>query len=74
MDLGFNTGTLLTGNLSQFGFDGVDYPFEFYFHITGGDAAPLYGKGWIPGGIVIFDTGFPGDFTQDFSSNIATVM
>jgi len=66
--LGFNSGTLLTGNLTAFGFPdlGGD-PLEFLFSVTGGDAAGLYGS---IGGIVLTGgTGFTGDFAFDFSGD-----
>ena len=67
--LGFNSGTLLTGNLTAFGFPnaGGD-PLEFLFDVTGGDAASLYGGGSIPGGIILSDAGFTGDFGSDFDN------
>jgi hypothetical protein len=76
--LGFNSGTLLTGNLTAFGFPdlGGD-PLEFLFDVTGGDAAGLYGA--IGGILLTGGTGFTGDFTVDFLgdgsavSNVAPV-
>jgi len=67
--LGFNSGTLLTGTLTAFGFPnaGSD-PFEFLFDVTGGDAAALYGGGSVPGGVILSGTGFGGDFTSDFDN------
>jgi hypothetical protein len=66
--LGFNSGTLLTGNLTAFGFPDLgDDPLEFLFSVTGGDAAGLYGS---IGGIVLTGgTGFTGDFAFDFSGD-----
>lgn len=66
--LGFNSGTLLTGNLTAFGFPaaGGD-PLEFLFSVTGGDAAGLYGGVGSTGGVILSGgTGFTGDFTADF--------
>jgi hypothetical protein len=59
--LGFNSGTLLTGSLTAFGFPnaGGD-PLEF-----GGDSAGLYGP---VGGIVMTFTDFGGSFASDFSN------
>jgi hypothetical protein len=72
--LGFSSGTLLTGDLWAFGHDDASYPLEFWFSITGGDAAGIYGSQFgTPGGIVIFDSGFSGSFATDFSSIAAAV-
>ncbi|MBT8130632.1 MAG: VPLPA-CTERM sorting domain-containing protein [Gammaproteobacteria bacterium] len=66
--LGYSSGTLLTGVLTDFGFvpgsDGGD-PLEFLFSVTGGDLASLYGG---TGGIIMGFTGATGDFGSDFSS------
>lgn len=68
--LGFNSGTLLTGTLTAFGFrDSGGDPLEFLFDVTGGDAAGLYGGGSIPGGIILSDTGFTGSFASNFNSS-----
>ncbi|MBL7215075.1 MAG: PEP-CTERM sorting domain-containing protein [Phycisphaerae bacterium] len=57
--LGFNSGTLLTGNITGFGFDETGGEvLEFVFNVTGGDAADLYGDGSI--GIIMGFTGFSG--------------
>jgi hypothetical protein len=62
--LGFNSGTLLTGTLTAFGFpDGAGQTFEFLFDVTGGDAAGDYGS---VGGILLSNTGFGGSFESDF--------
>ena len=67
--LGFNSGTLLTGNLTAFGFlDAGGDPLEFLFDVTGGDAAGLYGSA--PGGVILSATGFTGDFNFDFDNLI----
>jgi len=65
--LGFNSGTLLTGTLTTFGFPeaGGD-PLGFLFDVTGGDAASLYGSGAYPGGIILGSSGFTGSFTENF--------
>lgn len=63
--LGFNSGTLLTGTLSAFGFNQANDPLEFLFDVTGGDAASLYGD---LGGIILSNAGFPGNWARDFSS------
>ena len=64
--LGFNSGTLLTGDLTALGFNQANDPLEFLFDVTGGDAAGLYGD---LGGIILSGAGFPGDWTSSFSSN-----
>lgn len=70
--LGFNSGTLLTGALTAFGFPNVGSdPFEFLFDVTGGDAAALYGGGSVPAGVILSGTGFGGDFASDFD-NLST--
>jgi hypothetical protein len=64
--LGFNSGTLLTGNLTALGFiPGGGDPLEFVFDVTGGDAAGLYG---ISGGVILTSTDFPGSFGNNFAS------
>jgi hypothetical protein len=67
--LGFNSGTLLTGNLTAFGFpDAGGDPLEFLFDVTGGDAAGLYGSA--PGGVILSGvTGFTGDFSTNFTGD-----
>lgn len=72
--LGFNSGTLFTGTLTAFGFPtaGGD-PLEFLFAVTGGDAAGLYGGGSVPGGVILGESGFTGDFTSDFDNLIGGV-
>lgn len=69
--LGFNSGTLLTGDLTDFGFpDAGGDPLEFLFDVTGGDAAALYGdKGGIK--LIAFAPaggGFTGDWTTDWDN------
>ena len=59
--LGFNSGTLLTGNLTAFGFGGANDPFEFLFDVTGGDAASLYGS---TGLVLLHESGFSGNFVS----------
>ena len=65
--LGFNSGTLLTGDLSAIGFNQANDPLEFLFSVTGGDAAGLYSAGL--GGIILGNAGFGGNWTGNFSSN-----
>lgn len=55
-NLGFTSGTLLTGNLTDIGFaDTGGDPLEFLFSITGGDLAGLYGG---TGGVILSNTSF----------------
>ncbi len=65
--LGFNSGTLLTGDLKQLGFptNGADV-LEFVFRVTGGDAAGLYGN--VPAGIILGFGGFSGSFERSFDN------
>jgi len=63
--LGFSTGTLLTGNLTGFGFDATGGALDFLFTVTGGEAATLYGAN---GGIIIGDSGFSGDFVSNWNN------
>lgn len=67
--LGFNSGTLLTGDLTAFGFEpaGGD-PLEFTFDVTGGDAAALYGGVGAVGGVIMGATDFGGSFDVDWSN------
>lgn len=67
--LSFNSGTLLTGTLTDFGFNTIGDPLEFLFDITGGDAAGLYGGVGSKGGIILSNTSFSGSWTDNFSSN-----
>ena len=69
-DLGFNSGTLITGDLINFGFrpEGGD-PLEFVFDITGGDAAGLFLAEGAFGGIILSGTGFGGSFAADFAND-----
>ena len=65
----YNSGTLLSGTLTAFGFNGQFAPFEFLFTATGGDLMSLYGSN---GGIILnlgggtFNGSFSGDFDNDF--------
>jgi hypothetical protein len=67
---GFNSGTLLTGLLTAFGFRpaGGD-PLEFLFAVTGGDLAGLYGGIGATGGVILSETGFGGSFGVNFGSS-----
>jgi len=65
--LGFNSGTLLEGNLTAFGFpDAGSDPFEFLFDVTGGDWASDIGP---VAGVILTDTDFGGSFASDFANN-----
>ena len=63
------SGTLLTGQLSQFGFQsGGGDIFEFIFHVTGGDLAPYYdGKTSII--LDAWGSGFNGSFATNFAAS-----
>ena len=63
-----SSGTLLTGQLSQFGFQntGGDI-FEFTFNITGGDLAPYY-NGQTGAILTATGSGFDGSFASSFST------
>ncbi len=64
--LGYASGTLLTGNLTAFGFpDAGGDPLEFLFDVTGGDAASLFGP---VVGIKLSDSGFTGSFVSNFKN------
>lgn len=63
--LGYNSGTLLTGVFTDFGFAPDGDPLEFLFEVTGGDAAPLYGG---LGGVILGFSGFSGNFHDNFSN------
>lgn len=72
--LGFNSGTLLTGNIEAWGFvDGGGEIFEFLFAVTGGDLVPLYPVGTqaTRGGTVInaVDSNFDGTFGSNFANS-----
>jgi hypothetical protein len=72
--LGATTGSLLTGNITAFGFPtGGGQTFDFLFNITGGDLASYWNATGHPGGMIL-DMGSPGTgaiaftgvFTSDF--------
>ena len=64
--LGFTSGTLLTGDLTAFGFpDAGGDPLEFLFDVTGGDVAGLFGPNV---GIILSDSGFNGTFASNFKN------
>jgi hypothetical protein len=65
--LGYLTGTLLTGDLTDFGFpDAGGDPLEFLFDVTGGDAATLWAGQ--KGGVILSFSGFSGDWTADWDN------
>jgi hypothetical protein len=72
--LGFNSGLLLAGNLTNFGFpNGGGNPLEFQFDVTGGDLAPIYDQpGYFPG-VILSSTGFQGTFMADFDNLFAGI-
>ena len=65
--LGFNSGVLITGDLTAFGYrPGGGDPLEFRFDITGGDVAAHYQS--TEGGIILSSTSFAGSFTAGFGN------
>ena len=69
--LGFNSGTLLTANLTAFGFvDAGGDPLEFLFDVTGGDAAGLFGS---TGGMILGQSGFEGDWASDWDNLLSGI-
>lgn len=61
------SGTLITGNLTTFGFpDAGGDPLGFLFDVTGGDLAPIYGS---TGAIILAGTDFDGDWNTDFANS-----
>ena len=70
-----NSGTLLTGSLTNFGFagDATGMLFEFEFDVTGGDLAPAYSGA--PGGVIMSSTlnSFSG-FGSDFDNLIFDIL
>ncbi len=68
-ELGFNSGTLLTGNVIDFSFEpDLGEPLEFLIDLTGGDAAGLYGVD--PIGVILVQSGFDGSFATNFDNLI----
>lgn len=66
--LGFNSGTLLTGTLLDFGFtNSANSPLEFLWVVTGGDAASLFGT---RAGTIMAGSGFPGQWAVSFDNLI----
>lgn len=59
--------TLLTGELSQFGFENSETLY-FLFKITGGDAAEFFGGINSIGAIILANSGFSGSWMSDFDS------
>jgi len=68
--LGYNSGTLLQGNLNAFGF-GTNETLEFTFDVMGGDAASIYDG---LGGTIIADSGFAGDFSSDWGTDFGEAV
>jgi hypothetical protein len=67
-DLGFNSGTLLTGDVVQFGWvasgdRNSPWELQVVLAITGGDAAGLFGD---TAAIGLAQTGFPGNWNADW--------
>lgn len=65
---GFDSGTLLTGNLTAFDFPapGDGQSLGFLFDVTGGDAAGLFGGNGPGGGVILTGTGYGGQFDPAF--------
>jgi len=72
-ELGFNSGTLLTGDLTEVGFgnSGLE-PLEFKFVVTSGDALSLYGGIGSTGGIVFSHLISPSTFETSFIKSLDT--
>lgn len=70
--LGYNSGIILAGDLTAFGFSpSGGEPLEFLFMVAGGDAAGLYGLDSV-GGIIVDGSSsndFSGTFISDWSNN-----
>ena len=64
--VGYDSGTLLSGNLSAFGYSVNSTTFEFTFDSLSGDALSLYTANNYSGGMVMDDTGFNNTFESDF--------
>jgi len=62
--MGFNSGSLLTGSLLNFG-AGPGDPLEFLFDVTGGDAASLFAP---TAGVILSQSGYAGSFDAPFAS------
>jgi hypothetical protein len=62
-----STDILLTGVLSQFGFENSETLY-FLFTITGGDAAGFFGGINSIGAIILANSGFSGSWMSDFDS------
>ena len=60
----FSVTTLLAGDLTAFGFDGPNDPFEFLFTVTGGALQNIFTP---VAGQILTGTGFGGNFDDDFS-------
>jgi len=72
--LGYNSGTLLTGTLTDFAFyydpnETTSGFFEILFDVTGGDAHDLYASG---GGVILYmgpnNRNYDGDFNNSFDN------
>ena len=63
--LGYNSGTLLAADLTQFGFATVGDTLEFYASSTGGDLSTSYGA---QVGIIVNSSGYPGSWVSSFSN------
>ena len=63
------SGTLISGDLIRLGYyyeQGYGR-LEFKFDVTGGELESLYAG--MPGGIILYEAGYPGNFDSDFDNN-----
>lgn len=69
---GWNSGTLLTGDLNAFGWNAGATLMDFTFDATGGDLEPLYGGS--EGGIIVATGILPGwaGFGSSFNNNFGS--
>ena len=71
--LGYTSGTILSGDLNNFGYSSASDLLEFEFLVTGGDAAGDYGGNGSTGGVILLLASdmfaFNNDFADDFEIN-----
>lgn len=68
--VGTYTSPLLTGTLTQFGYDpSADGNLEFVFSVTGGSLESLYGGQGALVGVVLISANFPGSFASSFTGS-----
>lgn len=71
-DLGYTSGSILTGNVTALGYGQASEPLEFLFEVTGGDAAELFGGVSAVAGLILHTRAFPGDFSGPFYNDDGT--